>query len=166
VSAKACAERASGLVATLHASMIQEHERAAGKWHAEWRPWTDLLVTVGSAAAWLRDCLTHLRVDPARMRANLDLTGGLLLSERIAGALTPDLGRREAHQLVADACARAQDSGRPLVDALSAMPEVTEHLKTDAIERLLDPSTYLGTADLSIDRALAAHRSRRADGGA
>ena len=90
VLARAGADQAPGLVATLLASMAQEHERAAGAWHAEWRPLSALLLSTGSAAAWLRDCLEHLEVDVARMRANLDLTGGLLLAERVTTALTPD----------------------------------------------------------------------------
>ena len=78
VAATAGAERAPALVATLLAAMIQEHERAAGAWHAEWRPLSDLLETVGSAAAWIRDCLEHVEIDAEAMRANLDLTGGVL----------------------------------------------------------------------------------------
>jgi 3-carboxy-cis,cis-muconate cycloisomerase len=72
VSALACARQAPGLVATLLASMIGEHERAAGAWQAEWRPLTDLLRLTGSAAAWTRDCLEHLEVDATRMAANLE----------------------------------------------------------------------------------------------
>ena len=61
-----------GLVASLLAATSgQEHERAAGAWHAEWHSLRELFVAVGSAAAWLADCLTHLQVDPARMRANI-----------------------------------------------------------------------------------------------
>jgi len=86
VSAYACAAQAPGLVATLLGAMVHEHERAAGAWHAEWRPLRELLVAVGSAAAWLRDCLEHLVVDPAAMRRNLDT----LL--RVLGASEPDLG--------------------------------------------------------------------------
>jgi 3-carboxy-cis,cis-muconate cycloisomerase len=71
ISARACARQAPGLVATLLASMEQEHERAAGAWHAEWAPLRALLVTAGSAAAWLRTCLEGLQVDAGRMRANL-----------------------------------------------------------------------------------------------
>ena len=71
VSARACARQAPGLVATLLAAMEQEHERAAGAWHAEWAPLRSLLVSAGSAAAWLRTCLEGLQVDPERMRANL-----------------------------------------------------------------------------------------------
>jgi len=58
-------------VATLLAAMVQEHERAAGAWHSEWRPLTELLTAVGSGAAWLRESLEGLEVDAARMRANL-----------------------------------------------------------------------------------------------
>jgi 3-carboxy-cis,cis-muconate cycloisomerase len=71
VSARACARQAPGLVATLLASMEQEHERAAGAWHAEWAPLRALLVSTGSAAAWLRACLEGLQVDAARMAANV-----------------------------------------------------------------------------------------------
>src|SRR5262249_34903154 len=52
--------RAPGLVATLLAAMTQEHERAAGAWHSEWAPFSDLLTATASAAAWLRQSLTGL----------------------------------------------------------------------------------------------------------
>jgi 3-carboxy-cis,cis-muconate cycloisomerase len=68
VSVLACAERVPGLVATMLGAMAQEHERAAGAWQAEWGTLTDLLRLTGSAAAWGRDLLEHLEVDPERMR--------------------------------------------------------------------------------------------------
>jgi 3-carboxy-cis,cis-muconate cycloisomerase len=71
VSALAAAAQAPGLVATLLATMPQELQRAAGGWHAEWRPLRELLTATGSAAAWLCDCLQNLVVHPDRMRANL-----------------------------------------------------------------------------------------------
>jgi 3-carboxy-cis,cis-muconate cycloisomerase len=75
VSAYACASQAPGLAATLYASMAQEHERAAGAWQAEWRPLRELLATVGSAAAWMRECLAGLTVHEAAMAANLARLG-------------------------------------------------------------------------------------------
>jgi 3-carboxy-cis,cis-muconate cycloisomerase len=69
ISAIACAAQAPGLVATLLAAMVHEHERAAGAWHAEWRPLRELLVATGSAAAWLRHCLGDLRIDAGAMTA-------------------------------------------------------------------------------------------------
>jgi 3-carboxy-cis,cis-muconate cycloisomerase len=71
VSVLACAKRAPGLVATALACMEQEHERAAGAWQAEWGTYTELLQLTGSAAAWARELLEELRIDPERMRANL-----------------------------------------------------------------------------------------------
>lgn len=71
----AAAKQAPGLVGTLLAGMIGEHERAAGAWHAEGKPLRDLLIAAGSAASWLRACLDGLRVDPAAMRTALDRAG-------------------------------------------------------------------------------------------
>jgi len=72
VSAIGSAMRAPGLVASLLAAMAHEHERAAGAWHAEWLPLRDLLVSTGSAVAWLHTCLAGLRVDTARMLSQVD----------------------------------------------------------------------------------------------
>ena len=164
VAAAACAARAPGLVATLLAAMAQEHQRAAGAWHAEQRPLSDLLEATGSAAAWLRECLEGLEVDAGRMRANLDATGGLLLAERVTGALAPSLGRLAAHDLVAAACDEAVASRRPLAGVLGARPEIRARLAPAEIEALLDPAGYLGSAGVFIDRALAAHAARRRRG--
>jgi 3-carboxy-cis,cis-muconate cycloisomerase len=163
VSALACARQAPGLVAVLVASAVQEHQRAAGAWHAEWRPLSQLLGSVGSAAAWLRDCLEHLEVDEAAMRANLRRSGGLLLAERVAAALAPELGRLEAHRLVEGAAARAASEGRPLADVLRELPEERAHLTAERIAELLEPGGYLGSATAFVDRALAAHREPSAE---
>ncbi len=143
ISALAGARQAPGLVATLLAAMEHEHERAAGAWHAEWAPLRALLIATGSAAAWLRDCLSNLEVDPERMRANLD---DALLAERVAAAI----GRPQGDGLVREALA----AGRPLAEV------AREHLPDDQAARVLDPATYLGATDALIDRALAAHGRR------
>jgi 3-carboxy-cis,cis-muconate cycloisomerase len=161
ISALAAAEQAPGLVATLLAAMAQEHERAAGAWHAEWHPLTDLLRTVGSAAAWLHDCLAHLEVDADRMRANLDRAGGLLLAERVSTELAPALGRLAAHELVERASRAAVAENRSLADVLDGIPEVRAHVDGSAVRELLDPAGYLGSADRFVDRALAAHRAQQ-----
>ena len=67
----ACAERVPGLVATMQSAMAQEHERAAGRWQAEWGTMTDALRLTGSAAAWAADLVENVEVDTERMRANL-----------------------------------------------------------------------------------------------
>jgi 3-carboxy-cis,cis-muconate cycloisomerase len=75
IATLACAQQAPGLASSVLASMVQEHERAAGAWHAEWKPLSDLLTLTGSAAAWLRTSLEGLQVDAERMRANLTVPG-------------------------------------------------------------------------------------------
>ncbi|HEX7300659.1 MAG TPA: 3-carboxy-cis,cis-muconate cycloisomerase [Solirubrobacteraceae bacterium] len=150
VSARAAGRQAPGLVATLLAAMEHEHERAAGAWHAEWPALRALLRATGSAAAWLRDALEHLEVDPERMRENVDRTGGALLAERVARALADALRREDADELVREALA----AGR-LEEAAG------EHLGADEAGRLLDPASYLGAAAVFVDRALSAHEARR-----
>ena len=71
VSVIACAERVPGLVQTMLAAMPQEHERAAGRWQAEWGTLSDLLRLTGSAAAWGADLVANLEVDAERMHANI-----------------------------------------------------------------------------------------------
>lgn len=158
IAARAGALQAPGLVATLlSAGMLHEHERAAGAWHAEWRPLTELLRTVGSSACWLRACLDGLRVDAGAMRANLARTGGALVSERVTTALTGSLGRLRAHDLVTAAAARSSDEGRPLVDVLAEDPAVG--LPRAELEALLDPTEGLDPARALVSRALTARRS-------
>ena len=160
VSAVACAMRGPGLVAELLGAMAHEHERGAGPWHAEWRPFGALLEATGSACAWLRDCLEHLDVDAERMRANLELTHGALLAERVTTALAPAIGRRPAHELVQEAAQRAFARERPLREVLTNDDRVREHLGREEVGALLDPARYLGATGELIDRALRAHAER------
>jgi 3-carboxy-cis,cis-muconate cycloisomerase len=158
VSALAGARQAPGLVAGLLGSMEQEHQRAAGAWHAEWRPFSELLRSTGSAVHWLRLSLERLHVDPDRMRENLDRTGGVLLAERVAGALVSRTGRLAAHDAVTECCKRSLSGGGDLAELLAADPLVGKHLDRAAVEELLDPAGYLGSAGVFVERALAAHR--------
>jgi 3-carboxy-cis,cis-muconate cycloisomerase len=160
VAAIASAQRAPGLVVTLLASMDHEHERAAGNWQAEWIPLRDLLVAVGSAATWLRDCLEHLVVRPEAMRRNLAATGGTPLAERVVQQLTATLGRKSAEDLVAGALEDAA-GGSGFIDALIDRDDRRSGLDRAACEALLDPSTYLGEAPGLVDDALRAHLDGR-----
>ncbi len=158
----AATRRVPGLVATVLASMAHEHERAAGAWHAEWETSTELLRLVGGAVHGTRELLSRLKVDPERMRRNLDLTGGLPLAENVSTRLAPALGRAGARDLVAEVCRVAVAGGLTLGEALIADTRVREHLPADEMGGALDPSGYVGSAAAFVDRALAAHQ-RKAD---
>lgn len=153
------ARRVPGLVATLLAAMPQEQERAAGAWQAEWETLTVLLRLVGGAAARGHELVSGLRVDPDRMRRNLEGTDGLAMAGAVAERLAPALGRTAAQDLIREACAQAD--GRPLRDALREVPEVRAHLSEVDIDAALDPAGYLGSAGEFVDRALASHAATR-----
>jgi 3-carboxy-cis,cis-muconate cycloisomerase len=158
-----CTRRSPGLLATLAAAAEQEHQRAAGAWHCEWEPLSDLLRLTGSAASWAVDLLAGLRADPARMRANLDAAGGLPLAENVAAMLTPALGRLAAHDLVAEASGRAAAAGTGLRAALLGEPAAAARLAAAGIgeaqiDAALDPAGYLGATAEFIRRALTAHQ--------
>jgi 3-carboxy-cis,cis-muconate cycloisomerase len=147
----ACAHRAPGLLATVYGAMIQEHERAAGAWQAEWEPLLELLRLTGSAAAMTRELLSGWHIDPEKLRADLDITGGLLMSESVVTALSVTLGRSAAQEVVE----RAARTGRPFREALLDASEVADALGPEGVDRALDPGRYLGVTQQLIDRALA-----------
>jgi 3-carboxy-cis,cis-muconate cycloisomerase len=160
-----CTRRVPGLVATLVAAAEQEHQRAAGAWHAEWETFADLLRVTGSAASWGADLTGGLVVDPARMRANLAASHGLPLAERVSGLLVPALGRSAAHDLVARASAHAVAVGGTLRESLLGEPELAREvdgagITSAQIDAALDPAGYLGSAAAFTDAALDAHARR------
>jgi 3-carboxy-cis,cis-muconate cycloisomerase len=73
VLARACALRARAAAGVLVDALDQEHERAAGAWHAEWGALAEALALTGGAVAAMREALEGLEVDPERMRANVDV---------------------------------------------------------------------------------------------
>jgi 3-carboxy-cis,cis-muconate cycloisomerase len=150
--ARACARLAAGHAGVLQGALAQEHERAAGAWHAEWVALCGALSYAGGAVAAADESLAGLQVDAERMRANLDASGGLVLAERVASALSDELGRGTAHQLVAEAAGAA--SFRDAVLADDRVP-----LSAEELDALLDPTTYLGSAGALVDRALGRYEA-------
>ncbi|MFJ7077207.1 3-carboxy-cis,cis-muconate cycloisomerase [Streptomyces sp. NPDC098781] len=132
------ARRAPQLAATLYGSLAAEDERPAGAWHAEWEPLRELLRLVGGAARDAVELAEGLRVRADVMREHLDLTQGLIVSERLSAELAPVLGRARAKELLT----RLAAEGRPLAEA----PELAD---VD-----LDPTHYTGSAGTLTDRAL------------
>ena len=156
-----CTRQVPGLLAILAAAAEQEHQRAAGAWHAEWEPLADLLRLTGSAASWAADLLAGLEPDPGRMRRNLDAAGGFPMAEHVAALLTPALGRSAAHDLLASASAAAAAQGRTLgealLDRLDAGRLGEAGVTPGQVAAALDPAGYLGAAAEFVDAALTAH---------
>ncbi len=153
--ALAAARLAIGLVPVVLSAMVQEHERAAGGWQAEWSAIPDLFRFTGGAVERVRDAVAGLEVDPDRLRRNLVLTGGQVMAEALSMALAQRVGKAEALRLVQALCARAAEAGQDLDQAAHHDPAVTAAMSADEIDRALDPAAYLGSADALVDRALA-----------
>jgi 3-carboxy-cis,cis-muconate cycloisomerase len=134
---------------------VEDHERATGPWEIEWIVLPEIFCLSAGALAQTLFVLTGLQVDEKKMRANLDLTKGLIVSEAVMMGLGPYLGRQYAHDLVYDICRKVVATGRPLVELLAENAEIAKHLDRPALEKLCDPANYLGEAGAMVDRVLA-----------
>jgi len=101
-------------------------------------------IATGDMLARLVEVLKGLRLDPLRMRRNLDLGGGLIMAEAVMLDLGAAIGRQHAHDVVYDAAQAAFVEGRPFGKLLAEDLRVTAHLDSNAIEKLLDPTAYTG----------------------
>lgn len=152
----AAALRAPGLVATMLAAMLQEHERGLGGWHAEWETLPQLCRLTAGALAHCQEVVGGLTVNRARMAANLTITGGQIHAAAVATALAASLGAPAARELVEKLSSDARTRGQSLQAVLARDPQVAAHLDTDALARLFAAAADAGLNDALIDRALAA----------
>ena len=143
------------LVAALLDAMVEDHERATGPWEIEWIAVPEIFSLAAGALAQTRFMVSGLVVDEKKMRANLDITRGLIVSEAVMMGLGPHIGRQYAHDLVYDICRQVVATGRTLLDLLAENKEVAKHLDRAALEKLCDPANYLGQAGEMVDRVLA-----------
>jgi 3-carboxy-cis,cis-muconate cycloisomerase len=154
-TALAAATMAPNLAATIFAAQVQDHERSAGPWHAEWPTLPTLLLVTSGALAAIVDIAEGLEVDAARMRANLDATHGLIMAEAVTFALAEKIGKSEAHHLVEAASRKAVAEKQGLREVLTKDTKVTAHLSADKLAKLFEPMAYQGVSQALIDRLLA-----------
>ena len=150
------AVRVPGLVATMLTAAVQEHERGLGNWPAEWAALPDIALCASGALVAMAEVVEGLDVDADRMRANLEITQGLIFAEAVQMALAPHMGRGTAHALVAGACRRASTENAHLREILAQEPKVAQVLDAQALAQLFDPLRYLGATHAYIERVLAA----------
>jgi 3-carboxy-cis,cis-muconate cycloisomerase len=159
-TALAAASMAPNLAATIFAAQVQDHERSAGPWHAEWPTLPTLQLVTSGALAAIVELAEGLEVDAARMRVNLDATHGLIMAEAVAFALAETIGKSDAHHLVEAAAKKAVAGKQHLRDVLTSDPKVTAHLSADKLAKLFDPMAYQGASQALIDRLLASLDSK------
>src|ERR1700684_1667955 len=141
-SAIAAATIAPNLAATIFAAQVQDHERSAGPWHAEWPTVPMLQLVTSGALAAIVDIAEGLEVDVARMRVNLDATHGLIMAEAVTFALAEKIGKREAHHLMEAASKKAVAAKKSLREGLTEYGKLPANLSAERLKKLFEPMAY------------------------
>jgi len=142
------------LAAALLEAMVEDHERATGPWEIEWIALPEIFMLSAGALAQTRFVVEGLQVNEKRMRDNIGITKGLLMSEAVMMGLGATIGRNRAHDVVYDICREVVKTGRPLVDLLAEDKEISKHASREQLEKMVDPTNYLGVAGEMVDRVL------------
>ena len=141
-------------VAALLEAQVEDHERSTGPWEIEWIVLPEIFMLSAGALAQTKFLTAGLQVNEKKMRDNLGITKGLIVSEAVMMELGPYLGRNYAHDLVYDICRQVVATGRPLNELLAENNEIVKHLSRKEIDALCDPANYLGVAGEMVDRAI------------
>jgi adenylosuccinate lyase len=141
-------------VAFMLECMVVEHERDGSAWRGEWKALPESCLMMGGLLAMMRSVVSGLEVNAERMRANLDLLGGFLLSERVMFALAQKIGKQTAHELVYEASMRGLESGISFERSLMENPRIRRALSEAELRAALDPATYVGHAPEIVRRVV------------
>lgn len=153
-SVLAAANRVPALMSSMYQSMVQEHERSLGSWHAEWLALPEIFQLTAGALERTLDVLKGMDVNAENMRANIECTQGLIMAEAVMMALAPHLGRLNAHHVVEAACKKAVAEHKHLKDIMAETAEVTALFDAKQLEAIFKPESYLGNIQDQIDAVL------------
>ncbi|MFP6650891.1 MAG: hypothetical protein VCA17_01495 [Dehalococcoidia bacterium] len=138
--------------------MITEHEANRTTSVMMNRALDQSAVLTGDLQQYVIELFSCIQVFPERMRANLDLSGGLIMSEAIMLELGRKLGRQRAHDAVYDAAQASVVESRPFKDTLAEVSDVASNMTPQEIEVLLDPTEYTSICSLFAQRKVAKAR--------
>lgn len=143
----AAANIAPQLAAGLLAAMVQEHERAAGAWHAEWSVLPRLCNVSHHALQSVLQLMNGLQVHTGRMQENLSSTEGLIFAAPLSNALAPELGRDRAHAVAESLCHTAKQERRPLREVVERdLAQLGGSLSAGQIEAIFSSNREVAAA--------------------
>ncbi len=151
--------RARAQVAPALESLESDHEEDGSQCHVMEHAITEAVIATGDALQATVALAAGLHTDRERMRRNLDMSGGLIVSERVMMVLGERIGRQLAHDAVYEAAQGAHATGSTFAEELLAEPEVAAHLTAEQIAELLDAGRYTGLSARFAEQAAAAARS-------
>ena len=140
-------------------SMVIDHERDGAAWRSEWRALPEACLMAGGMLATMKYVITGLVVNVDKMRSNLDLLGGFLLSERVMFALSGKVGKQTAHELVYEISMHGIENNIPFEKALMENAKVRGAMTEQELRASLDPTTYVGLAPEIVDDVVKAAES-------
>jgi 3-carboxy-cis,cis-muconate cycloisomerase len=135
------ATRVPHLVGSMLSAMLQEHERSAGNWHAEWEVLTEIMLLTAGSLEKTIDLLAGLEVDEKRMLANIEITQGLIFAENVSLALASKIGKIQAHELVEKACKTAVSKNKHLKEIL-----IENNVEIENLDELFNPENSIGNS--------------------
>jgi adenylosuccinate lyase len=140
-------------------SLVHDHERDGRSWKAEWAVLAETCLATGKLLALLQTLTGNLVIHEDRMLANLEATGGFVLSEALMLALAERTGKQSAHTLVYETAMDAHAAGRGLKEAILDNPQICAHLLTTEIESLFDYRQHTGQCSAMVDQVLSELRN-------
>ncbi len=149
-----------GYAVTAMESVALWHERDISHSSAERIIIPDACILLHYMLHIFNNVMSGLQVDEERMLANLNMTGGLVYSQRILLALVEKgVGRQEAYKMVQRNAKRVWSlassgpiQGPALLDALSSDPEVAHYLSRNELVELMNTDYYTKYIDTSFER--------------
>lgn len=133
-------------------AMIQEHERDMSYWQTEWSYIPQICIMLDGAIEMMKTILKNMIVHKDRIRHNLYMTKGLIVSERAMLTLGYYLGRQDAHDVIYDGSMKAFEEDRMLLDVLLEDERVTSKISEEVLRELLEPVNYTGSCSKFVDR--------------
>jgi 3-carboxy-cis,cis-muconate cycloisomerase len=146
-------------MSSIYQSMVQEHERSLGAWHAEWLALPEIFQLCAGALSRTLDVLQGMEVNTENMQRNLECTQGLIMAEAVMMALAPKLGRLNAHHVVEAACKTAVAEQKHLKDVIAELDDIKNNFSTAEISAIFKPESYLGNIQAQIDAVLQEART-------
>lgn len=153
-SVLAAANRVPALMSSIYQSMVQEHERSLGSWHAEWLSLPEIFQLTAGALERTLDVLKGMEVNADNMHRNIECTHGLIMAEAVMMAMAPHMGRLNAHHVVEAACKKAVAKQKHLKDIISQVDEVKQYFTPSQLDEIFKPESYLGNIQDQIDAVL------------
>jgi len=142
-------------VAMMHDATLAEHERDVAAVRLEWKAIPEACMMAGALLDMGKYALAGLTVNAAKMRSNLDILGGFLMSERVMFELSEKVGKQTAHELVYEAAMRGIEGRMTFEQALKQDKRICNALSAQGLRAALDPTTYVGMAPAIVDSVLA-----------